>query len=57
MKDNATVAPAIYEEEKNDINILNHKEYPALYSTKSFNSYDLAKTISTRPFKFLSIPP
>ena len=27
MKDNATVAPAIYEGEKNDINIINHKEY------------------------------
>jgi len=27
MKDNATVAPAIFEGEKNEINILNHKEY------------------------------
>ena len=27
MKDNATVAPAIFEGEKNELNILNHKEY------------------------------
>ena len=27
MKENSTVAPAIYEGEKNEINIINHKEY------------------------------
>ena len=27
MKENSTVAPAIFEGEKNEVNILNHKEY------------------------------
>ena len=31
MKDNATVAPAIYEGDKNDLNIINHKEYNLKY--------------------------
>ena len=31
MKDNATVAPAIYEGDKNEINIINHKEYNIKY--------------------------
>jgi hypothetical protein len=31
MKDNATVAPAIYEGDKNELNIINHKEYNIKY--------------------------
>jgi hypothetical protein len=31
MKDNATVAPAIYEGDKNELNIINHKEYNLKY--------------------------
>ena len=31
MKENATVAPAIYEGDKNELNIINHKEYNLKY--------------------------
>ena len=31
MKDNATVAPVIYEGDKNELNIINHKEYNLKY--------------------------
>ena len=36
MKDNSTVAPAIFEGEKNDINILNHKEYNIKYENDNY---------------------
>ena len=36
MKENATVAPNIYEGEKNEINILNHKEYNIKYENDNY---------------------
>ena len=37
MKENSTVAPAIFEGEKNEINILNHKEYNIKYENDSYS--------------------
>jgi WD40 repeat protein len=36
MKENSTVAPAIFEGEKNEINILNHKEYNIKYENENY---------------------
>ena len=36
MKENATVAPNIYEGEKNEINIINHKEYNIKYENDNY---------------------
>ena len=36
MKENSTVAPAIFEGEKNEINILNHKEYNITYENENY---------------------
>ena len=36
MKENSTVAPAIFEGEKNEINILNHKEYNIKYENDNY---------------------
>ena len=36
MKNNETVAPAIYEGEKNEINILNHKEYKINHQNENY---------------------
>ena len=37
MKENSTVAPAIFEGEKNEINILNHKEYNIKYENDNYS--------------------
>ena len=36
MKENSTVAPAIFEGEKNEMNILNHKEYNIKYENENY---------------------
>ena len=36
MKENSTVAPAIFEGEKNEMNILNHKEYNIKYENDNY---------------------
>ena len=36
MKENSTVAPAIFEGEKDEINILNHKEYNIKYENENY---------------------
>ena len=37
MKENSTVAPSIFEGEKNEINILNHKEYNIKYDNDNYS--------------------
>ena len=37
MKENSTVAPAIFEGEKNEMNILNHKEYNIKYENDFYH--------------------
>jgi hypothetical protein len=50
MKENATVAPAIYEGEKNEINIINHKEYNIKYEAEN---YILRIEIDTKYITFI----
>ena len=50
MKENSTVAPAIFEGEKNEINILNHKEYNIKYEN---DSYSLRIEIDSKYITFI----